>query len=303
MQLKLWIRATRAPFFQAVIIPAFLGAAVAWYETGLFFIWYFLLAVIGVVCLNAGTNLANDYFDHKSRADDINKEATRFSGGARVIQEGLISPAKIYQASLIFFCLVALIGLYLTYTRGLVVLIIGIVGVLSGYFYTASPIRIGYRGWGELLVGLNCGPLVVLGAYYVQAQTLSVAALFVSVPVGLLITAVLYINQFPDYTPDKLSEKRTLVVKIGRERALKGFYLLVIFAYLFIILGVIMRIIPWIGLVSLFTFPLAWKAIKTARSNYTDTKGLIPAMSNTVATHLITGLLLSFGYIMARMFI
>ncbi len=303
MQLKLWIRATRAPFFQAVIIPAFLGAAVAWYETGLFFIWYFLLAVIGVVCLNAGTNLANDYFDHKSRADDINKEATRFSGGARVIQEGLISPAKIYQASLIFFCLAGLIGLYLTYARGLVVLIIGIVGILSGYFYTASPIRIGYRGWGELLVGLNCGPLVVLGAYYVQAQTLSVAALFVSVPVGLLITAVLYINQFPDYTPDKLSEKRTLVVKIGRERALKGFYLLVIFAYLFIILGAIIRIVPWMGLVSLLTFPFAWKAIKTAHSNYTDTKGLIPAMSNTVTTHLITGLLLSFGYIMARMFI
>ena len=155
MQLKLWIRATRAPFFQAVIIPAFLGAAVAWYETGLFFIWYFLLAVIGVVCLNAGTNLANDYFDHKSRADDINKEATPFSGGARVIQEGLISPAKIYQASLIFFCLAGLIGLYLTYVRGLMVLIIGIVGILSGYFYIASPIKIGYRGLGKLLAGFN----------------------------------------------------------------------------------------------------------------------------------------------------
>ena len=104
MQLKLWIRTTRAPFFQAVIVPAFLGAAVAWYETGIFFIWYFLLALLAVVCVNAGTNLANDYFDHKSRADDINKEATAFSGGARVIQEGLISPAKIYQASLKFFC-------------------------------------------------------------------------------------------------------------------------------------------------------------------------------------------------------
>lgn len=96
--------------------------------------------------MNAGTNLANDYFDHKSRADDINKEVTPFSGGSRVIQEGLISPAKIYQASLIFFCLASLIGLYFTYVRGPVVLIIGIVGVLSGYFYTALPIKIGYLG-------------------------------------------------------------------------------------------------------------------------------------------------------------
>ena len=104
----LWIRAMRAPFFQAVIIPVLLGTAVAWYETGIFFIWYFLLAFLGVVCVNAGTNLANDYFDHKSRADDINKEVTPFSGGARVIQEGLISPAKIYQASWIFFWLARL---------------------------------------------------------------------------------------------------------------------------------------------------------------------------------------------------
>lgn len=303
MQLKLWIRAMRAGFFQAVIIPAFLGTAVAWYETGVFFPGYFLLAVVGVVCVLAGTNLANDYFDHKSQADDINREVTPFSGGSRVIQEGLISPAKIYRASLIFFGLASLIGLYLIYVRGLVILIIGILGILSGYFYTASPIRIGYRGWGELIVGLNCGPLVVLGAYYIQAQALSLGALLVSIPVGLLITAVLYINQFPDYIPDKLSQKGTLVVRMGRERALKGFYLLVIFAYLFIILGGISRMIPWIGLISLLPLPLAWKAIKIAHSNYANTKGLIPAMSNTVAIHLMTGLLLCFGYVMARIFI
>lgn len=292
----------RAPFFQAVIVPSLLGTAIVWYRTGKFYWQYFLLATLAVVFINAGTNLTNDYFDHQSRSDDINREATPFSGGSRVIQENLISPGRIYRTSLIFFGLAALIGLYLTFARGLLVLVIGILGVLSGYFYTASPIRIGYRGWGELVVGLNCGPLVVAGAYYVQAQTLSLEALFISIPVGLLIAAVLYINEFPDHACDKVAGKNTLIVTMGRERARKGFYSLLLGAYLFIILGAILRIVPWTVIVSLLTFPLAWKAMKIVHSNYSSTQELIPAMSSTVTIHLSVGILLSFGYILARIF-
>ncbi len=292
----------RAPFFQAVIVPSLLGTAIVWYRTGAFYWQYFLLATLAVVFINAGTNLTNDYFDHQSRSDDINREVTPFSGGSRVIQENLISPGRIYRTSLIFFGLAALIGLYLTFARGLLVLVIGILGVLSGYFYTASPIRIGYRGWGELVAGLNCGPLVVAGAYYVQAQTLSLEALFISIPVGLLIAAVLYINEFPDHACDKVAGKNTLIVTLGRERARKGFYSLLLGTYLFIILGAILRIIPWTVVVSLLTFPLAWKAMKIVHSNYSSTQELIPAMSSTVTIHLSVGILLSFGYILARIF-
>lgn len=292
----------RAPFFQAVIVPSLLGTAIVWYRTGKFYWQYFLLATLAVVFINAGTNLTNDYFDHQSRSDDINREATPFSGGSRVIQENLISPGRIYRTSLIFFGLAALIGLYLTFARGLLVLVIGILGVLSGYFYTASPIRIGYRGWGELVAGLNCGPLVVAGAYYVQAQTLSLEALFISIPVGLLIAAVLYINEFPDHACDKVAGKNTLIVSMGRERARKGFYSLLLGTYLFIILGTILRIVPWTVIVSLLTFPLAWKAMKIVHSNYSSTQELIPAMSSTVTIHLSVGILLSLGYILARIF-
>ena len=299
-QFKVWIRAMRAPFFQAVIVPTLLGTVIAWYRTGIFYWQYFLLAILGAIFIHAGTNLTNDYFDHQSKSDDINRETTPFSGGSRVIQENLISPGKIYQASLIFFGLATLIGLYLTLARGLGVLIIGILGVLSGYFYTASPIRIGYRGWGEFVAGLNCGPLVTAGAYYVQVQTLSLEALFISIPVGLLIAAVLYINEFPDYAYDKVANKNTLIVKVGRKKACKGFYSLLLGAYLFIILGAILKIVPWTVIVSLLTFPLAWRAIKIAHSNYTNTQKLIPAMSNTITIHLSVGLLLSFGYILAR---
>ncbi len=297
--LKLWIKALRAPFFQAVIVPTVLGAAIAWYRTGIFYSGYFLLTILAVVFVNAGTNLANDYFDHKSRADDINKEFTPFSGGSRVIQEGLISQEKIYLAAIFFFALAILIGLYLSYARGWAILIIGIIGVLSGYFYTASPIRIGYRGWGEFLAGLNCGPLVLSGSYYVQTQSFSLEALVISIPVGLLITAILYINQFPDYICDKAAKKDTLIVRMGPERAIKGFYLLLIFTFLVIILAILLGIIPWMSLMALFTVPLAWKAARLARINYKAGRKLIPAMSRTIAIHLMSGLLLSCSYIIA----
>ncbi len=302
MQMIVWLKAMRAPFFQAVIIPVILGTAIAWSTKDTFNLAYFLLALLGVVFVNAGTNLANDYFDHQSRADDINPEVTPFSGGSRVIQDGLLPAGRVYLSSLVFFGLACVIGLYLIYSRGLAILVIGIIGVLSGYFYTASPIKVGYRGWGELLAGINCGPLVVQGAYYVQTKALSLEALVVSIPVGLLITAVLVINQFPDRKYDMEAGKNTLVATIGLKRSLLGYYLLITFSYLLIILASFWGIIPKNCLISTLTIPLAWKAIRVASSNYTNTKELIPAMSTTIFIHLTVGLLLSSGYILTRIF-
>ncbi|MEE9191223.1 MAG: prenyltransferase, partial [Candidatus Aerophobetes bacterium] len=107
---------------------------------------------------------------------------------------------------------------------------------------------------------------------------------------------------FPDYACDKKAGKNTLIVKMGRERARKGFYSLLLIAYLFIILAVILRIVPWTLLVSLLTFPLAWKAMKIAHTNYASTQGILPAMVGTVIIHLSVGLLLSFGYVLAKIF-
>lgn len=300
MRLKLWLTAMRAPFFQAVIIPVVLGTTIAWYNTGIFHPAYFLLALIGAVFMHAGTNLANDYFDHKSGSDDINKEFTAFNGGSRMIQDGLISAKAICRAFVLFFGLSILIGLYLIWMRGWPILVIGGIGLLSGYFYTASPVKIGYRGGGEFLVGLNFGPLAVLGAYYVQAETVSLEVLPASIPVGLLITAVLYINQFPDYEADKTSGKNTLVVKLGKEKAIKGYYFLLISTYIVIVLGTVAKLIPRPALACLLTAPLAWKTMRIAGDNYTNTKDLQPAMANTIIIHLAVGILLSAGYLAAR---
>jgi len=302
-KLKLWIRAVRAPFFQAVFVPAILGTVVAWQQTGLFNLWYFVLVLAGVIFIHAGTNLANDYYDHKTRADDINTQPTPFSGGSRLIQQGLISAGSIYKAAVVFFAFAIIVGLYLVWLRGWYVLALGLVGVLSGYFYTAQPIKIGYRGFGEFLVGFNCGPLVVLGAYYVQTGAFALGALIASVPVGLLIAAVLYINEFADYGPDKQAKKNTLIVLMGIARAIKGYYVLVFGSYFFIALAVIAGVIPWPCLISVITFPLALKAVRTASANYNDPNRLIPAMAGTIIIHLSIGLLLSLGYLLAGVFL
>lgn len=297
--IKLWIRALRAPFFQAVIIPTALGAAIAWYQDGIFHLAYFLLTVLGAIFVNAGTNLSNDYFDHKSGNDDNNDVFTPFSGGSRVIQDELINAKTIHNAALISFGLAAIIGFYFTFTRGWPVLIIGIVGVVSGYLYTATPIKFVYRGWGELIAGLNCGPLVVLGAYYVQAQHFSLEVVVASIPIGFLAAAILYINQFSDYKPDKEANKNTLIVILGPKRAVKGYFLLMTAVYLVIIIGSISHIMPMWSLISLITIPLAWKAAKILQRNYDGGDKMIPAMASNIATHLTVGLLLSLSYVIA----
>lgn len=303
MSLVNWIKATRAPFFTAVVVPVCVGASLAWYQTGKFNPGYFFLTLAGVLFLHAGANMANDYFDHLSGADDINRQSTPFSGGSRVIQQGIMSSRQILLASTWCFVSGIGIGLFLFWSfgspAGIPLLLLGIIGVLSGYFYTAPPLRTGYRGWGEFLVALNFGPLMVLGSYYVQSRSLRPEVLFASLPVAFLIAAVLYINQFPDYPADKAAGKAHLVVRLGRKRAVKGYYCLILLAYLAIILSIFLRMAPWTIAISLLTLPLAWGALKIIRKNFNRTQEMIPAMGLTILLHLFTGVLLSFGYVIA----
>ena len=299
--LKNWIIAIRAPFFTASAIPVLVGTALAWNLTGKFSFYKFILTLVGVPLFNAGTNLANDYYDHKTGNDEINTNLTPFSGGSRVIQNGLIPPKHILIGSFLFFGLGSIIGLYLNaVTPRNFILFLGIFGFLSGFLYTFTPILIGYRGWGEFLVGLNLGTLAIIGAYYVQAHTLSWAAFWVSLPIGFLVAAILYINQFPDYEADKAVNKRHWVVILGKKNAVYGYYFLIFANYLVIVFSVIFKVITPFALAPLLTLPLALGAVKVLRVNYDKFAELIPAQAKTIQTHLFTGLLLSLGLVVGR---
>jgi 1,4-dihydroxy-2-naphthoate octaprenyltransferase len=248
--------------------------------------------------LHLGTNIANDYFDHKSGNDEINKDFVRpFSGGSRMIQLGLLTPRKVLASALVFFTMAFLIGLYLTWARGLFVLVLGLIGLVSGIFYTGAPFNWASKGIGEALVGINFGALMTLGAYYVQTRILSIEPLIASIPISLLIAAVLYMNEFPDYKADKAVGKNTLVVRLGRNRAASGYMLIVAGSYVIVFLNVLFGIVPPYTLFALIPLPLALKAIRLALKFHSEPLNLAPANALTIAFHFLTSLLISFGYL------
>src|SRR3990170_4153434 len=190
-RLKTYFLATRPQFFTAIILPVGLGAAVAWYETGIFFLGYFFLSLIAAVFYHAGINVLNDYFDYLNGTDNINQTGlSPFTGGSRMIQNKIMTPGETYILGALFLITGSIIGLYLAYERGIFLLLIGTMGLFSGYYYTAPPLFFAGRGLGELLVGLNFGVLSVAGSYYVQAQSISFTAIFASLPLLFLIAAI-----------------------------------------------------------------------------------------------------------------
>jgi 1,4-dihydroxy-2-naphthoate octaprenyltransferase len=295
---KSWIKELRAPFFTASAVSIILGTAIAWVKTEIFHLGYFLLTLLAGLLLHAGTNVLNDYFDHKSGNDEMNREFVRpFSGGSRMIQLGLLTPLEVLAGGFLFFFLGGSIGIYLVLERGMFILLLGLIGFISGLFYSWPSLNWGSRGIGELLVGINYGVLMTLGAFYVQTQKIALEPIIASLPIAFLITAVLYINEFPDYQADKSVGKKTLVVRLGRKKAAVGFIVLIVITYISLSAGVILSILPLAALIGLASFPFFLKAIKLSQTFHEKSFDLAPANAFTVMGHLMTGLLLILSYV------
>ena len=300
-KLKSWIMELRAPFLTATLVSIILGTTIAWVRSDAFNIGYFLLALVGGIFLHLGANVSNDYFDHKSGNDEVNKDFVRpFSGGSRTIQLGLLSPREVLAGALLFYAAAIVIGAYFTLTVGPVVIVLGLIGVISGFFYTAPFLNWASKGFGEILVGVNFGALMTLGAYYVQTGIVSVEPLAASIPVSLLIAAILYINEFPDYTADKAVGKRTWVVRLGRGKAVYGYAAIVLGSYGFVLLNSLLGITPLQALFALIPLPLALIAVKHAFKFHSEPRKLALANALNIVFHLLTSLLLSLGYLLSR---
>ena len=301
-RLKIYLAELRAPFFTGSVTPALLGAAVAWERTGQVNLFLLVLTLMGLVFLHGGANVANDYYDHLSGTDEVNKEFIRpFTGGSRMIQNGVMTPREVLAESLILYALAAVIGLYLTWVCGTMILVLGAIGIFSGFFYCAPPFKLVHRGVGEFFIGLNFGVLITLGSYYVQAHSFAWEPFVASIPMALLITAILYINEFPDEAADRAAGKRHLVVRLGKKKAVIGYIGIMTATYIVIIVGVIAKwLTPW-ALLGLVATPIAAKAMMVAQKNYEDSKALTPANALTIVSHLVTGLALSIGYVIAHL--
>ena len=293
-----WMVIMRLPFLSATIVPILLGTAVASRYTNIDW-FYFALTMLGGSLLHIGTNTSNDYFDHTSGTDEANYNyMVPFSGGSRSIQMGLISSKGMLYLSIITFLLSGLAGIPLIMKAGINILYLGFIGFISGFFYTAPPFRFSSRkGIGELLIGLNFGPLMVVGSFLVQTNgeiTHAFEAVLAGIPIGFLVAAIVYVNQFPDHDGDKATGKNNLVVVFGPERARIGYVLLVVGAFISIIVMALNGTFPMLSLMALVTSVFSIYTIKTLYKHY-DNRLLQPANAGTIALHFITGVFFCVG--------
>jgi len=294
----LFFVATRLPFLTATLVPVVLGVAAAAYERHFNF-GLAALTLAGGIAVHLGLNVANDVFDSLSGADEQNVNPTMFSGGSRVIQYGLISLRQMAALSVVFYGIAAASGLLLVVLVGPGLLWLGLAGILISVFYTAPPIRLVHRGLGEIAVALGFGPIMVLGAYYVQTGHYALRPLVLSIPVALLVMLILYANEIPDRGPDAKAGKRTLVVRMPRETVISGYVVSVALAYIALVVGVVLRLLPWPTLIALVTIPLAVQTTRGLRRDYNDPYALMPSLQKNILLHLATGVLMALGTLLA----
>jgi 1,4-dihydroxy-2-naphthoate octaprenyltransferase len=295
----LFLRATRLPFLSATIIPIGLGIAVAALH-GEWHWGYAVLTLIAGACVHLGLNVVNDVFDTKSGADAANVTPTQFSGGSRVIHYGLLSMRQMQLMSAAFYAVGLGIGVYLAVTRAFwPLLLIGVAGALISYFYTAPPLKLVHRGLGEFAVFLGFGPIMTLGAYVVQTTHAAWEPVYASLPVGILVALILYVNEIPDRPGDAAAGKRTLPVRWPKERVIAVYAGGVAVAFGLIAVGAIAGAIPRPAIIAVAAVVLALEVYRGLKEYYDSPYQLMPKMGKNIQLHLVTGMLLIAGYAIA----
>ena len=293
MKAKILFLATRPGFFTASIVCVLLGLAAGWLRSGRSD-WLAAIAVLaGSVLIHAGADMMNDYDDHVSGADEANHNyISPFSGGSRMIQMGILTPGEVRRAAWALVAAGAVLFALLALRSGPLMLLLAAFAAASALTYTGRPISLASRGLGELVVGINFGPVLVSAGYYVQARAFPFPAILITLPMMLLVMAILWVNEMPDYEGDRAAGKRTLVVRLGLARASDGYAVLVGLSYLSIAAGVLARQLPLQALIALATLPLGILAALTVRRFYDQPAQMSPASVQTIVNHLLTGLLL-----------
>ncbi len=278
----------------------FLGACAAARDGGLSWRWL-LLTVLGVFCIEVAKNASGEIFDYDSGTDLAIRLEDRspFSGGKRVLVDGLLTRRQTIAIAAVAYLLGIVAGVIIVLYREPQVLWLGVAGVACAYYYHAPPLRLSYRGSGELVVGLCYGPLITSGTYLVQRGAITLEVVLLSLVLGLLIAAFLWINEFPDYQADLQSGRRNLVVRLGRPGAARWFVVIVVVAAVFLLLlpsfGVAAGV--WLGV--MFVVPAAI-ACGILLRHPEVTRRVIPAQAMTLLAFLLYVLGAGVGIVLGR---
>lgn len=290
--MRIWLMAARLRTLPAAIAPVLVGTALARHD-GEFDVLAFLAALLGALFIQVGTNLSNDYSDARRGADTEDR-----LGPVRVTAGGLVPPQQVLTATYVTFGLAVLCGAYLVAVAGWVILAIGAASIVAGVLYTGGPRPYGYEGLGEVFVFLFFGVVAVTGSHYAQIQHLPWEAFVLAVPVGLLASAILVVNNVRDLETDRRAGKRTLAVRMGRERTRSMFAAMVLGAF-------VTALAPWAfgGLsawvaLTWLALPLALRLIALVRT-HTDGPTLNEALARTGLLQLAFCVLLSTGILLS----
>jgi 1,4-dihydroxy-2-naphthoate octaprenyltransferase len=286
-----WILAARPKTLPAAVVPVVVASAVAASE-GLFAPLPAVVALVCALLIQIGTNLANDYFDFIKGADSAER-----IGPTRVVQSGLIPPATVRSAMIGVFVLTFILGLYLVSVGGWPILLIGVASIICAVLYTAGPFPLAYVGLGDVFVFLFFGIVAVTGTYYVQTLQWSVDALIASLPVGAISTAILVVNNYRDIDTDRVANKKTLAVRIGRSATRMEYRILLLLAYVVPLYQFLQEGRPLWLLLPLLSIPFAISVLLVVERNR-DGTALNSALAGTGKLLALYGVLYSAGYML-----
>jgi len=282
------LKAVRAQFFSASLIPILLAAVLAQRDGASFLQWNLLpLFALAVLLMHSGTNLINDYYDFRQGVD----KAGTFGSGCALV-EGLISPRQARIWAYLCFLAAFVSGLFLAERRGPLLLWMGLAGFLGGYGYTGKPFGLKYFGLGEFLVFPLMGPLLVLSAYFTLTGRTPLNVVYAALPVGLLVTAILHSNNLRDIVSDREAGIRTMALSLGFQGAKAEYYFLVFGAYLSIPALWFFRIVPAAAFLTWLTLPAAAANAASVRAAAAENPaGLARIDIRTAGLHLVFGML------------
>jgi 1,4-dihydroxy-2-naphthoate octaprenyltransferase len=290
---RIWLMAARPRTLPAAVAPVLVGTALADFDHH-FHVLRLLAALLSALFIQVGTNLSNDYSDARRGADTEDR-----LGPVRVTAGGLVPPKQVLIATYVSFGLAVLFGIYLIVVAGWQLLLVGAASILAGVAYTGGPKPYGYEGLGEVFVFTFFGIVAVAGSYFAQVTHLSWEAFALAVPVGLLASAILVVNNVRDIDTDRRANKRTLAVRLGRERTRTLFEVMIYVSYpLALITWVFGPLKPWL-LLCWLTLPLAAKLVRIVR-NHADGPSLNEALARSGMLQLVFCVILSAGLLLSR---
>ena len=279
-----WVAGARPRTLPAAVVPVLVGTACAAGE-GDVVLWRAAAAMVTAVAIQVGTNYVNDY------ADGVRGTDAQRVGPVRLVASGLASPSAVKKAALAAFGVAGLAGLALAIAVGWELLVVGAASFAAGYLYTGGPRPYGYAGLGELFVFLFFGVVATVGSAYVHLERITGLALLASVPVGLLATALLVVNNLRDIPTDAVSGKRTLAVRVGDQRTRVMYGLCALVPFVCVLLIALSR--PW-ALLALAAIPLAVRAVRRVAGGAVG-RDLVAVLQETGRLQLVFGVLLAIG--------